>query len=110
MTADTGFSGRTALVTGASRGIAAAIARGLAEAGAQVAISYSARVDELSGHAGAADRLVAEINEAGGSALAIESDIAEPGAADRLVRECDRRLGPIDTLVLSASAQINTRH
>ena len=39
MTADTGFTGRTALVTGASRGIAAAIAKGLADVGARVAIS-----------------------------------------------------------------------
>jgi NAD(P)-dependent dehydrogenase (short-subunit alcohol dehydrogenase family) len=107
MTADKGFTGRTALVTGASRGIAAAIARGLADAGARVVISYSARADEASGHAGAADRLVEEIIKSGGHALAIESDIAQPGAAERLIAECDLQIGRIDTLVLSASAQIN---
>ncbi|WP_341213075.1 SDR family oxidoreductase [uncultured Limimaricola sp.] len=107
MTADTGFAGRTALVTGASRGIAAAIARGLAAAGARVAISYCARADAAAGQEGAAERLVAEIGQDGGHAIAIESDIAAPGAAERLVAECERRLGAIDTLVLSASAQIN---
>lgn len=107
MTADTGFAGRTALVTGASRGIAAAIARGLAGAGARVAISYCARADAAAGHEGAAERLVAEIGQAGGHATAIESDIASPGAAERLVAECDRRIGAVDTLVLSASAQVN---
>lgn len=107
MTADTGFAGRTALVTGASRGIAAAIAKGLAAAGARVAISYSAKVDTAAGHEGAADALVAEITAAGGQAVAIESDIAEPGAAERLVADCEYVLGPVDTLVLSASAQVN---
>ncbi len=107
MTADTGFAGRTALVTGASRGIAAAIARGLAASGARVAISYSAKADAAAGHEGAADALVAEIIAAGGEAVAIESDIAEPGAAERLVADCEYVLGPVDTLVLSASAQVN---
>lgn len=107
MTAETGFAGRTALVTGASRGIAAAIARGLAAAGARVAISYSEKADAAAGHAGAAEALVGEITQAGGQAVAIESDIAEPGAAERLIADCDREIGAIDTLVLSASAQVN---
>lgn len=107
MTAETGFAGRTALVTGASRGIAAAIARGLAAAGARVAISYSAKADAAAGHAGAAEALVGEITQAGGQAVAIESDIAEPGAPERLIADCAREIGAIDTLVLSASAQVN---
>ncbi|OSP56379.1 SDR family NAD(P)-dependent oxidoreductase [Pseudoruegeria sp. SK021] len=107
MIADNAFSGRTSLVTGASRGIAAAIALGLAKAGSRVAISYSARADEMAGHAGAADRLVEQITASGGTAVAIESDIAQAGAAQALVAECERRLGALDTLVLSASAQIN---
>lgn len=107
MTADTGFAGRTALVTGASRGIAAAIATGLAEAGARVAITYSSKADAAAGHEGAAEALVAEITKAGGQATAIECDISEPGAAERLIAECKDVLGAIDTLVLSASAQVN---
>ncbi|WP_323765699.1 SDR family oxidoreductase [Marinovum sp.] len=107
MITDAGFSGRTALVTGASRGIAAAIAKGLAGQGARVAISYAASADRAAGHEGAADRLVEEIKAAGGEAIAIESDIAQPGAAERLVAECEQRFGAIDTLVLSASAQVN---
>lgn len=107
MTAETGFTGRTALVTGASRGIAAAISGGLAAAGARVVISYSAEADAAAGHAGAAEALVAEITQAGGQAMAIESDIAEPGAPERLIADCAREIGVIDTLVLSASAQVN---
>ncbi|MGY3437599.1 MULTISPECIES: SDR family NAD(P)-dependent oxidoreductase [unclassified Marinovum] len=107
MTPDAGFAGHTALVTGASRGIAAAIAKGLAQQGAKVAISYSARADAAAGHEGAADRLVAEIKASGGQAVAIESDIAEADAAARLVGDCERQIGAIDTLVLSASAQVN---
>ena len=99
MTAETGFTGRTALVTGASRGIAAAIAGGLAAAGARVVISYSAKADAAAGHAGAAEALVAEITQAGGQAMAIESDIAEPGAPERLIADCAREIGVIDTLV-----------
>ena len=107
MTADTGFTGRTALVTGASRGIAAAIAKGLADVGARVAISYSSKADAAAGHEGAAEALVASITKAGGHATAIECDISEPDAAKRLVAECKDVLGAIDTLVLSASAQVN---
>jgi NAD(P)-dependent dehydrogenase (short-subunit alcohol dehydrogenase family) len=76
-------------------------------AGAKVAISYSAKADAAAGHAGAADRLVDDIVAAGGHAVALESDIAEPNAATRLIEACRGLIGTPDTVVLSASAQIN---
>jgi NAD(P)-dependent dehydrogenase (short-subunit alcohol dehydrogenase family) len=65
------LNGRTALVTGGSRGIGAAIARSLAKAGAAVAVNYRERADQ-------ADTLVKEIVGAGGRAAAYRADVSEP--------------------------------
>jgi 3-oxoacyl-[acyl-carrier protein] reductase len=86
------LSGKVALITGASRGIGAAVARRFAAAGGQVAIGYQARSD-------AAASLAAEITAAGGQCLAVQGDIADSDAAQRIANDTVARFGRIDILV-----------
>jgi 3-oxoacyl-[acyl-carrier protein] reductase len=93
------LNGHTALVTGASRGIGAAIAIALAEAGAAVAVNYRER-------AGEADAVVAGIKELGGRAIAIAADVAQAAAVAKMVDHTVAALGPIDILVNNAGMAI----
>jgi NAD(P)-dependent dehydrogenase (short-subunit alcohol dehydrogenase family) len=88
------FQGRTAFVAGASRGIGAAIALGLAREGAAVALS--ARSVE------ALDELAAEVRRDGGTAETIACDVLDPQAIEDAVTTATDRLGPIDILVYAA--------
>ena len=80
------LSGKVAIVTGASKGIGAAIARRFSEAGAAVAVNYS------SDKAGA-DRLVDEIVRKGGKAVAIQANVAKSADVKRLFAETKAKLG-----------------
>jgi NAD(P)-dependent dehydrogenase (short-subunit alcohol dehydrogenase family) len=86
---------RTAIVTGASRGIGAAIARRLAAEGADVAITYS-------NSASKAEAVVEELRATGRRALAVQADAADPAAADGAARAAADAFGRIDILVNNA--------
>ncbi len=89
------LNGKVALVTGASKGIGASIARELAARGAAVAVNYS-------GSKASADKLVDEIKAAGGKAVAVQANVANPDAIGPLVQTVAKEFGPIDILVNNA--------
>ena len=92
MTDSKSLSGKVALITGGSRGIGAAVARRFAAAGSPVAIGYQARGD-------AATSLATEITGAGGQCLAVQGDITDADAAQRIATDTVARFGRIDILV-----------
>jgi 3-oxoacyl-[acyl-carrier protein] reductase len=89
------LSGRIALVTGASKGIGAEIARGLAAEGANVMVNYA------SDKAGA-DRVVDEIAKRGGTAIAIQGNVAKKADVERLLNSTEAAFGKLDILVNNA--------
>jgi 3-oxoacyl-[acyl-carrier protein] reductase len=91
--------GRTALVTGGSRGIGAAIVRSLAQAGAAVAVNYRERADH-------ANALVDAIGETGGRAMAIAADVSQSDAVAQMVQRVESELGSIGILINNAGVAI----
>ncbi|KSZ57996.1 short-chain dehydrogenase [Rhodococcus pyridinivorans KG-16] len=88
------LDGRVAIVTGASSGLGVAFARGLAEAGADVVLA-ARRVDRL-------EKTAELVREAGRQAVTVETDIADPAQAQRMVDHAVEQLGRVDVLINNA--------
>jgi 3-oxoacyl-[acyl-carrier protein] reductase len=89
------LTGKVAIVTGASKGIGAAIAKGLGAAGAAVAVNYASSKE-------GADRVVAEITGKGGKAIAVQGDVSKAADVKRLFAETKKAFGSLDVLVNNA--------
>ncbi len=89
------LEGKVAVVTGASKGIGAAIAKHLAAAGAAVVVNYAASKE-------GAERVVAEIKSAGGKAIAVKADVAKKAEVEKLFSETQTAFGRLDVLVNNA--------
>jgi 3-oxoacyl-[acyl-carrier protein] reductase len=89
------LTGKVAVVTGASKGIGAGIAKGLAAAGAAVVVNYASSKE-------GAERVVAEITGKGGKAIAVHGNVAEAKDVQRLFEEAKKAFGSLDVLVNNA--------
>ena len=89
------LSGKTAVVTGASKGIGAGIAKGLAAEGAAVVVNYASSKD-------GADRVVADIKAKGGKAIAVRGDVAKAADVEKIFAETKQAFGRLDILVNNA--------
>ena len=96
---DSDLSGRVALVTGGSRGIGAATALRLAEAGADVAVGCGQ-------HREAAEEIAGKITGLGRRAVVVSGDMAHPDVPRRIVAETAERLAPVDILVANAGTGV----
>src|SRR5262245_39809708 len=89
------LKGKSAIVTGSSRGIGREIALGLARSGAEVVINYAGSND-------AAQQAVEEIRAFGGKAVAVRADVSEPGGISALFTTAIEQFGKVDILVNNA--------
>lgn len=89
------LANKVALVTGASKGIGAGIAKSLAAEGANVVVNYSSAKE-------GAEKIVADIVAAGGKAVAVQANVSKEADVERLFKEIDEKVGPVDVLVNNA--------
>jgi 3-oxoacyl-[acyl-carrier protein] reductase len=92
---------KVAVITGASKGIGAGIAKVLAAAGASVVVNYASSKT-------GADKIVAEIVNNGGKAIAVQGDVSKTADIDRLFEETTKAFGAVDILVNNAGVSIHS--
>jgi 3-oxoacyl-[acyl-carrier protein] reductase len=90
-----GLANKVAVVTGASKGIGAGIAKSLAAEGAAVVVNYASSQED-------AERVVSEITSQGGKAVAVQGDVSNAAEVRRLFAETKRAFGRLDVLVNNA--------
>ena len=89
------LNGKVAVVTGASKGIGAGIAKEFASEGGSVVVNYASAKSD-------ADKVVDEITKRGGKAVAVQANVAKKSEVDRLFAETEKAFGKIDILVNNA--------
>lgn len=89
------LTGKTAVVTGASKGIGAGIAKTFGKEGANVVVNYARSKDD-------AEKVAAEITKAGGKAITVQADVSKQADVDRLFAETRKAFGTLDILVNNA--------
>lgn len=89
------LSGKTAVVTGASKGIGAGIAKALAKEGANIVVNYARGKDD-------AEKVSADIQRSGGNSITVQADVSRQADVDRLFAEAAKAFGNVDILVNNA--------
>ncbi|HTJ48752.1 MAG TPA: SDR family NAD(P)-dependent oxidoreductase, partial [Cyclobacteriaceae bacterium] len=96
------LQGQVAIVTGASSGIGAGVAKALAEAGAIVVVNYSSSPDK-------AEKVLAEIKGAGGDGITIKADVSNEAEVISMFQQTIKKYGTVDILVNNAGLQKDAR-
>src|ERR1700754_1666487 len=96
------LSGQVAIITGASSGIGAGVAKAMAAEGATVVVNYSSSPDK-------ADKILSEITSAGGKGFTFKADVSKEDEVVAMFKETFKRYGTVDILVANAGLQKDAR-